>query len=72
MKSYQPIFNLPFGICAATVKTILRQKKKEVLLEFLFGSHFSQATDARLENKIQILETLVASLQERVIQKSRK
>ena len=45
------------------LKTILRQNKKEVLLRFLFGSQ--QQSD--VEEKIQILENQVSSLQRRII-----
>ena len=46
------------------LKAILRQNKKVVLLRFLFGTI---ETKVDIEEKIQILETLVASLQEKVI-----
>ena len=51
------------------LKTILRQNKKEVLLKFLFGSKegkefTSDRTD--LLEKVQILESQVASLQAKV------
>ena len=45
------------------LKTILRQNKKEVLLQFLFGSQ--QKSD--FEEKIQNLETQVSSLQQKVL-----
>ena len=46
------------------LKKILEQNKKKVLLQFLFGSQ--QESD--VEEKIQNLETLVSSLQQKVIQ----
>lgn len=46
------------------LKKILEQNKKRVLLQFLFGSQ--QESD--VEEKIQNLETLVSSLQQKVIQ----
>jgi hypothetical protein len=45
------------------LKTILRQNKKAVLLEFLFGSQ--QQSD--VEEKIQTLENQVSFLQQRMI-----
>jgi len=75
LKFYPLIFNLSFGICGATVKTILRQNKKKVLLEFLFGSQtILSATDVdmikefqSLKEKMEILQNQVNSLQEKVI-----
>jgi len=46
------------------LKKILEQNKKKVILQFLFGSQ--QESD--VEEKIQNLETLVSSLQQKVIQ----
>ena len=46
------------------LKTILRQNKKEVLLRLLFGT---TETKVDIENRIQILETQVSSLQQKVI-----
>ena len=46
------------------IKTILRQNKKEVLLRFLFGT---AETKIDIEKKIQILETQVSSLQQKLI-----
>jgi len=56
------------------LKTILRQNKKAVLLEFLFGSQkISLTNDAdsekrvkALENQVQILQNQVNSLQDRI------
>jgi len=51
-----------------TLKTILRQNKKAVLLEFLFGSQkISSTTDADIEKKFKALENNLNSLQEKVI-----
>ena len=52
------------------LKRILRQNKKAVLLEFLFGSQgstFQTHLTKELEEKIQIFKNQIASLQERVI-----
>ena len=52
------------------LRKILRQNKKVVLLEFLFGSHGSTSQihlTKKLEEKIQIFENQIASLQEKVI-----
>ena len=52
------------------LKRILRQNKKAVLLEFLFGSQGSTLQThltKELEEKIQIFKNQIASLQERVI-----
>ena len=56
------------------LKRILRQNKKAVLLEFLFGSQDEKLGSTpqthltkELEEKIQIFENQIASLQERVI-----
>ena len=56
------------------LKRILRQNKKAVLLEFLFGSQDEKLDSTpqthltkELEEKIQIFENQIASLQERVI-----
>jgi hypothetical protein len=70
-KFYKQIYNLSFGICAATVKTIIRQNKKAALQEFLFGSQESIASTEiqnDLKDKIESLENQVDSLQQKVIQ----
>jgi hypothetical protein len=47
-----------------TLKSILRQNKKSVLIQFLFGT---TETKLDIEEKIQILETQVNSLQQKLI-----
>ena len=68
-KFYTQIYNLSFGICAATVKNIIRQNKKAALQEFLFGSDTddtSQGSSPALDHKIQNLQNQVNSLQDRI------
>jgi len=79
-KFYKQIYNLSFGICAATVKTIIRQNKKDALLEFLFGSTYGRGEVSMildtssspgvkiLEDQIEKLQNQVDSLQQKIIQ----
>ena len=51
------------------LKTILRQNKKIVLLQFLFGTEYSYPpSGSYLEDQIQTLKSQVNSLQQRIIQ----
>ena len=64
-----------FGICAATVKNIIRQNKKAALQEFLFGKGEvnkdqtlgSNLAFQQMEKKIQNLQNQVTLLQQKVI-----
>ena len=51
------------------IRTILRQNKKQVLLQFLFGRGYSyQDPIPHLEDQIQTLQNQVNSLQQKIIQ----
>ena len=51
------------------LKTILRQNKKQVLLQFLFGRGYTyQDSSSHLEDQIQTLKNQVDSLQQKIIQ----
>jgi acetoin utilization deacetylase AcuC-like enzyme len=51
------------------LRKILKQNKKEVLLQFLFGTGYSsQPSSSYLEDQIQTLQNQVNSLQQKVIQ----
>jgi len=51
------------------LKTILRQNKKQVLLQFLFGRGYSyQDSSSNLEDQIQTLHNQVDSLQQKIFQ----
>ena len=49
------------------VRKILKQNKKEVLLQFLFGSQIFQINQSDLKDKIQSLESQLSSLQQKVL-----
>ena len=73
MKFYKQIYNLSFGICAATVKNIIRQNKKAALQEFLFGKNEVNQDQTlglipHLQDQIKALNNQVDSLQQKIIQ----